>query len=178
MWVRTICSYQGGGRNRQAATRSCYGAAMRPLFSFASLAPTFLSSLCLVVATGACGGSGSAKTSTGASACAARLSGGLWTPLDPKLLPTNDTGAIMANASASAPIQYTGDGIYMVQGGSRVLRYNWSVVKEAGEHCTLRQSAVDFPSAREVTIQFEGADKYKVLTEGATQATQFERKPQ
>lgn len=127
----------------------------------------------------ACGGGASSKTATtAASACAARLSGGLWTPLDPKLLPTTDTGAIMSNASASAPLQYTGDGIFMVQGGSRVLRYNWSVVKESGEQCTLREAAVDFPSAREVTIQFEGKDKYKVLTEGVTQATLYERKPQ
>ncbi len=137
-----------------------------------------LVSTAIVLTTPACGGKSSSAKGPAASQCAARLSGGIWTPLDPKTVPGNDTGSIMANAAAAAPIQYTGDGVFLVQGGARVQSYTWSVVSESGSQCTLRQTPASLTTSHDVVIEFEGQNKYKVITPGAAQATTYERQAQ
>lgn len=132
----------------------------------------------LVLCTAACGSKGGAAKNAASSQCAARLSGGIWTPLDPKTVPGNDTGSVMANAAAAAPLQYTGDGVFLVQGGERVQSYTWTVVSESGAQCTLRQTPSSLTTSHDVVIEFDGPNKYKVVTPGGAQATRYERQPQ
>ena len=132
----------------------------------------------LLVASAACGGKGSTAKSAASSQCAARLSGGIWTPLDPKTVPGNDTGSVMANAAAAAPLQYTGDGVFLVQGGERIQSYTWTVASESGAQCTLRQTPSSLNTSHDVVIEFDGPNKYKVVTPGGAQATHYERQPQ